>query len=715
MTELSAATVPDGRRHSWLERLIAAPELQVRALVEGDADIHPLDRAEPTDAAATPLFGLADDDVAVRAFDDGTLAALAIYRRELQATKGPRWERRAGAAFDLMLVVQRMRPRLTAVDLHRRFPFWNGWAETLVLDVGFDLRREYWRALALTQDLAAGAGLEARRLRPFWLQICGDAGRRGRFDETYLTVGLLGLRRLPLDEDGANEEAALHGLARWAEAQRPTKKRFLKEWSILQGAFPRMPTYWEGLVAKVLAAAEDALARKTDNRVSTFEAAGWWRSELDPVRGAVFDLQRGDSQPPDPRRREDILRNIGNGAPFRQLKGSIDAYVAADARHASRTGDTFYVVRTACNIGMRLLRGGDEPAARAEKARDLAQLALRFEPFNVFAWALWRDALAAMGEWEAAELLGWEAVRRFPENEQWRNQLASLLADRLDRATEAETLLRETMRLFPDDVVARTQLALLLADRLDRATEAETLLRETMRQFPDDVVARTELASIVGRDAARLGEALKIVDEALGIDGNNRVALDLKRQFEQGRPVGRRGPRRAPPRPAAAPSGRAAVLPADISATARARRALFYFRNGPSGAAAEARRRLSDDENLAYARYLAAAFGETAPSLDDTALAVAFLAATKAPGYDALRALVERAFGTDRFVIRLAGAMRGDEAAAAEIRSWLAEPANEANPHETGLRTLAAKPRAAIPMELLADMLAASQGAAFAA
>lgn len=687
MNSMEAAATIAPRRHAWLERLVAAPEVEVRALVEGTADIHPFGRAEPSDAAATLLFGLSGDDPASRAFDKGALAALETYRATLSRLEGIQWDRIALAALDLVTVIQRLAPRGAVIDLHRRFPYWNNWAETLVVNNGFDMRREYWRVLALTQDIAEEAGLEGRRLLPFWLNICGEAGRRGAYDETYLTVGLLGLRRLPLDEeDDANEEAALHGLARWAEAQRPDKKRFLREWRVLEGAFPSDPTFWTPLVAKVLDSVEAELDRRTKHAQSTFLAADWWREEVELTPGAKVAIPDSSIGPPDRSLHETVLDGIKNERPFRTLKLQIAGLITKHERYAARTGDTFYFMRTACNIGMALLKGGDEPIKRAEKARDLALLALRFESSDVYAWALWRRSLVAMGHLDAAELVGWESVR-----------------------------------LFPEDAQQRTQLALLLCDRLGRAGEAETLLRDTMRLFPDNVVARVQLAEIVGRERKRLAEAIAILDGALEIEPDKLNAKGMKQRFSQGRTS------KPPPvsSTAANPSDKAGgdsdTLPPDIAATARARRALFRFRSGQTDAVAEVRRILDEDENLAYARYVAAAVGERATSPDDTVLAAAFLAAEKAGSAAALRPFLDRAHGFDAVIVSMAGAARGDEDAASRVQDWLAESANDLLPRATGVRAVVVRLWAsirsliAIPMDLLADMLAASLGTVLAA
>jgi len=717
---MDAATTLAPSRHPWLDRLIADPVAQVRALAEGTASIHPYGRAEPSDAAATVLFGLGPDDPAVTPFDRGALEVLTQTRAATAGAQGAQRDRIALAAFHLMTVVKRLAPRNTVINLHRRFPFWNGWAETLIVDRALDLRREYSRALALTQDIAADAGLASRRLLPFWLDMCGEAGPHGRYDESYLTVGLLGLRSLPLGEEGANEEAALHGLARWADAQRPAKARFLREWHVLEGAFPRDPTFWTDLVARVLASVEEEIARLTKNARDTFPAAIWRREDVEAVRGQKVQTRVG-VEPAPPWEWQAILEGMRDGEAFRALAPKIDAVVRKNERYAMRTGDTLYLVRTACNIGMRLLRQrGDAPERRAAKARELARLALRFEPANVYAWALWRDALADEGYLEAAELIGWETIRRFPENPQWRNQLALLLADRLGRPQEAESLLRETMRLFSDDVVARTQLALLLADRLGRPQEAESLLRETMRLFSDNVVARTQLADVIGRDSARVGEAIAILNEALVIEPTNRIAQNMKRRFERGRTS--RLPEAIAPPAVVAPAPAAAEvsdLPPELAGTARLRRALFHVRTAPTEAREAAKREvealLQGDENFAYARYVAAAAGVTEPAADDTLLAAAYLAAAREGSATALQPVLERARGIDGVVIVMARASRGDEDAAARLKVWLAEPANDLSPRDLGLRDIAARAKAPLPTDLVGDMLAASLGVALAA
>ncbi|MBS0532416.1 MAG: hypothetical protein JSR72_00025 [Proteobacteria bacterium] len=684
---MDAVTAEAPLRHPWLDRLIAAPAAEVRALAEGTANIHPYRRAEPSDAAAALLFGLGADDPAIKAFDQGTLETLAQFRAATGRSDRDEFSRIALAALELMTVVQRLAPRETVIDLHRRFLYWNAWAETLVLDRGLDLRREYWRALALTQDFAAEASLAPRRLLPFWLDICGEAGRRGRYDESYLTVGLLGLRSLPLgEEEAANEEAALHGLARWADAQRPTRKRFLREWHVLEGAFPRNPTFWTNLVARVVSSVEEEIARQTNNARKTFDAAEWWRDDVDAVQGAHIEPRSDELDPPPRALREALLADISADRPFNTLESRLNTLMQRHERYATRTGDTFYLVRTACNIGMQLLRGDDLPERRAAKARDLAQLALRFEGSNVYAWALWRDALAAEGHLEAAELLGWETVRRFPENLQWRNQLALLLARKSEKSQEAEGLLRETIGLCGNDK-------------------------------KNNVVAHTQLANLVGRETGRLKEAITLLEEALKIEPTDEVAQSMKLRFQIGQTSS--SPQHVTRAAPTVVGNGLTNLPATLAASGRMRRALFLVRTATPETREVAQREvkaiLGEEESLAYARYLAAAAGIVEPASDDGVSAVAYLAVAKEGSAEALRRFDTRLQGLESIVIGLGGASRGDEVAATSIKTWMAEPANDLSPRDLGLRAVAARVVAPLPPDFVGDMLAASLGTAMAA
>ena len=331
-------------RHPWLEQLIASPSAEVRALAEGCADVHPLGRAEPGDAAVTLLFGLSADDPAVEAFDDGALGALEFYRKQTPRLRGAAWDRNALAALDLMRAIQRLRPRRTVADLHKRFAYWNNWAENVVVDTGLDLRREYWRALALTQDVASQFGLAPA---PLVSVLAGKHLRRRRVAGALRR--LLSDRRLagaaPFAarrgrEKHANEEAAAFGLARWAAAQLPSKPRFLREWRVLEGAFPRDPAFWTPLVGRVIGSVEktSCIIRPSDPG-SPFAAAQWWREDVN-VGDNVRSKAPGEASPPDASLLDFVLEAMRKARPYRTLQSRIAklirparALCVADGRH----------------------------------------------------------------------------------------------------------------------------------------------------------------------------------------------------------------------------------------------------------------------------------------------------------------------------------------------------------------------------------------------
>jgi hypothetical protein len=227
------------RQAPWLEALIDAPAPALRDLLSGGASLGPLSAAEPEDAVHDLIAPLAADDPAREALDSACLEVLEDFRRSIIHRQGDEFSIGINELYRLVSIITRLLPTRTVADLHARYPLWHGFFEAFVIDRGFDLRREYYRILALSQEIAAEAGHQARRLMPLWLTICGESGGAGAFDDSYLRVGLLGLRRLPLGEEfSANEDFVLQGLARWAASTEPSEAEFIREWRVLEGDYP---------------------------------------------------------------------------------------------------------------------------------------------------------------------------------------------------------------------------------------------------------------------------------------------------------------------------------------------------------------------------------------------------------------------------------------------------------------------------------------------
>lgn len=596
----------------WKAQLRDDGEAALRSLLNGAASLGRLSAAEPEDAVDAILGSEARGSEVVRGFDRGCAELLEEFRSTLMQQEGRSFRIELAKLATLVTIIRRLLPEQTVVDLHRRYVLWGGFFENFAVDRGLDLRREYLRILANSQDVAADHGLEPRRLMPLWLSVCAESGDAGRYDTSYLRVALLGLRRLPLGDDfDANEDFALQGLARWAVTQRPSAAAFEREWRILEGDFPRDAGFWTDRVQAAITAAERELSERTKGAEATFPIAAWWREDVDihpeerSVSNIVFSAQpvpMGEWKP--------VLNSAEQ--PLDQIRPRIETIVRRQQRYAEVSGDVFYLVRTACNFGMRLVENGasDERVERGALAVSLATLAFEYDPVNVFAWSLMRDALAASGRIADAELVGWEAIRRFPENYQWRTQLATVLAGHSGKLEEAAALLRETIELFPGELFTREQLATLLSDDLQRTDDARNILTSAISE----------------------GVA-------------NDVTHSLLQKLEQGRTL-----RRSRPQPARVEDTSSLTL-----STAAARRQLFLFETGLSSDDA-LRAFLADTPQDSYATYVSERAGLSDVPFK-TNFAIAFEDALEQAEPSALRALVAHARPMERAIIEEAVAV----------------------------------------------------------
>jgi tetratricopeptide (TPR) repeat protein len=493
-------------RHPWIARFESAPERAFADLLSGYAEIHPYERADAPDAARM-LFGPLDpDDTAREALGPAILAWLEIRRKELLPAARPKLQRRVREICEAFEIVALLDVADAAVELRRNLMRWNDWVAGLALSTTRDARAEYWRMLALTQPLvkkAASQDLGVGDLSWLWQRICRESG--GRLPRHYLSIGLLGLRRLP-ENEGGSEVPWVAGLAQWALAQNPSAREFKAEWLALKPLYPRAPQRWRRMVAKLLSA--------PTYRNADIAPPGMWAVDIDfaPLSHANFVNVDTPLRSPSPQDCDRVIEEFANS--FERVGASIDKLLDRHRRYLNATGDAQYFVRAIHALGRAMIeRGGDNPRARARKAQALAREGLDWQPYDRYLWALWRDAFAADDAVEVAELIGWEMVRRDPTHVDARTQLATLLAD-LGKFDHAEMLLEETIDAFPDNAHARNQLAIVLVGALSKRDEAEALLRETIERFPNDAFARNELGELlILRD--RLPEATAVLDAAL--------------------------------------------------------------------------------------------------------------------------------------------------------------------------------------------------------
>ncbi len=673
-------------RHPWLDEFEQSPAKAFGDLLSGYAHVHPYERADAPDAARM-LFGpLAADDSARQALGPAILAWLEDRRRKPLPADPHKLQRHVREVCEAFEIMSLLPVADAAVELRRGFITWNEWVARLVMSPSRDGRAEYWRMLALTQPLVADTSpIEPHGLAPFWLQICTVSG--GRLPARYLTIGLLGLRRLPGAPLDGTETPWLAGLAHWALAQNPSPDAFLAEWRPLKQLYPHTPTRWRKHVAAVLTA---ELFKDAE-----IEPPHWWSADphFQPMKDAANTLVL---ELPPKEERERLLRTIQHDTVFSTVRPQIDRLVSKHRRYAEATGDSHFLVRTFTNLGMRLIQHGtDARTERARTAQELAKEALQWEPHNVFAWPLWRNSLAAEGALEAAELVGWEFVRRFPDDEKASNQLADFLAVRPDRRDVAEALYGETIQRFPDDPYARTQLAELLITE-GRIADAETVVATALASGAFDAVTYAIQARLKAHAGDEQG-ARRAIAEGLRIDSG----ITALRGFEARLNADRELPlvsRAFRPDESAATGVSRAAAPEDpflafATAQGRARRLRFRLESTNeelrSVARAEVERLLKDEPAFAYAELLAAR--ELIWDAEASALppvAVAFEAALASEDRQRLEALAKRVPRLEALIF-VARAVLGDEEAAAWVEHWLrGGPERSEEPAVTALRTL---------------------------
>ena len=514
-------------RHPWLEEFAHAPQAAFGELLAGYAKIHPYGRADPPDAARM-LFGpLPPNDPVRQKLGPAILGWLGQRRREAPPADRPRLQHWVAEICEAFEIVSFLEVADAAAELRQRFVVWNEWTAEFSLSPARDAHAEYWRMLALTQPLLSQAAAtdDPAGLAPLWLEICRQAG--GALPKRYLGIGLLGLRRLP-DSPAGSEAPWVAGLAHWALAQNPSDAAFRAEWLALKPLYPRTAERWRQLVGRLLA------TKAFQDR--GIEAPAWWRGDPDfaPMTREAYRVKGEPLRSPGPEACNAVMQLLDE--PWERVERAIEGLMQAEHRFLSATGDSQFFVRTMHRLGTALIeRGGDEPHARARKAQALAQEGIGWQPYRRHLWSLWRDALAADGALEAAELWGWEAIRRDPDHVDARTQLATLLAEGLGRPADAEALLRDTIAAFPQNPFARNQLATLLADGLGRPADAEALLRDTIAAFPQDPFARTQLAELLIA-ADRVTEAEAVTDAAFAAQavGEATYALRARLQTHRG-------------------------------------------------------------------------------------------------------------------------------------------------------------------------------------
>lgn len=474
--------------HPWIEEFLRDPKTALADFLAGYARIEPYNRAERPDAARMLFCAPGVPSQALSILDETLTDWLTAQRDNANAFELPaqmqRWLRQVSDGLRLTAVLSL---KNTSEMLRRQQPRWMSWLESLTHFDDIDVRANYLTTLALTQRIVPeGKDIKKFGLIPFWMSICEHSA--GSMPPYYLDIGLLGLRNAPESDGRGNERLWMTGLGRWAVVRRPSVEIFRQRWLALKSLYPRPPAHWRAPLQSTL--------RQSGLAALPAKIHEFWTEDvgLDSFQ-AERPSPRSALKTPPLEPVQELLTELDK--PIRQNVAAARRLIAERKRFADLTGESYYLVRSACNLGMRLLEGGvdSERIERGKLAVEFARGALSWKPDDAVIWAVYRDGLAAQGHYEIAELVGWEAIRLFPEDPHRRNQLALLLADLPGRDEEAERLLRETMERFPSGVVAMCQLASLFK-RQDRLDEAEALLKEAIRIAPENQAAPVQLLKL---------------------------------------------------------------------------------------------------------------------------------------------------------------------------------------------------------------------------
>ena len=488
----------------WGEALLKEPDDALDRILSGAGGRGSQQRAEPDDFLTDLLANQAHQENLARLKEglDKALLRWIEARSEWPPTRIVEFGPRAYAAqmADALAVAARLSLTETSGELIRNHVVWDDRFHALRRPGDIDVLREFDLVLAMHQT--------DMRFVPRWFAACEEAAWGSPFWQTRLTIGLLGLRKLPVTIGTEPEMMQATALARFAALGLSrgmnsdlVERTFRQRAGAMTTLYRRQVGYWQRLWREVLA----DLRGTSDSGVARLSS--WLGIAMVSDNGAAThraeqrQTSNGRVELPERRRREWLEQDIRD-TPYvdAHLFGKVRRLIREHWRYAFASGQSYYAVRTTANLCNQILRS-DADEQQVEQIHPWTLQAVEAEPGNPYTWDLWAKVLSVSGQVDAALSVRWESIRRFPENGVLRNSLAFLLAKQ-DRTILAEHLLRETMEDFRDDPFCRSILADLLI-RAGREEEAEHLLKETTQGFRRDTVSRHTLTLMLWRQGRR--------------------------------------------------------------------------------------------------------------------------------------------------------------------------------------------------------------------
>lgn len=364
--------------------------------------------------------------------------------------------------------------------------------------------------------------------------------RKGRPVE-HVRHALTGLRLMPANDQGAVERSVppqlLRGLVEFGEAlskeRQPSSIEWLQEIDYLTAVYPMSKDQWSRRFNQIVESREISPIVKN-----------WLEQRFpDALRTGGPKAAHLLRLPP----HVDELKVLLDQLPghMEEIRPHLKQVIAEHRRYCRESGDTYYLVRTFCFAGERLLQV--DPAW----ARELAHEAAIWEPHNDYTWALLGKALEQEGDWRRAEAVLWHARRRFPENPVSHTQLGHALLVH-GHADLGEAVYREAIQLFPGNPVCWGDLGhtLRVTGKLD---EAVAVYKEAQEFFHRNVVIANAIADILvalGRldeaeDAIAWAEKIVAKDDAR----NQQILARIRERLERARTGKQNVPQKLKSRP----------------------------------------------------------------------------------------------------------------------------------------------------------------------
>ena len=461
---------------AWLVALERDPDAAVADLFAGRCDRGQFSRLDDAEFLARALAEPGADPASRDRVDQGLshwLAACQAADAALRHSIGVQAHLyRLNEALAAIVLLKLPRSAHQLRDMHFAY---RRWLSQYDYGYGDGPYAGYWRALAATQV--------DRRFQKQWHDFVVRAEEH--YPSYALHIGLTGLRGLDLPSD-QRLLRLLNALLRraWRIGTEAAAAEFAKRLGAVAADMPMANDGWRGRVLRLLESieAEERAHQHSLTRLQAFQqvltqALKPWIGDIGLGRATALSVRVSHMPALDEFLR--VAQELRDRRPI-AIKHALDLFERHRA-YAEASGDAYFFVRTLCNLGHRLLQ---QPAVDGRTLDDLRALlwhALVWEPINPYPWSFWAELEQAEGREDVAEAVLWEAVRRFPENEPSRVELALLLQRRHERErtptllAEAEQLLREVVGRNSRDLPSRSELARLLA-RNGRATEGRELL-----------------------------------------------------------------------------------------------------------------------------------------------------------------------------------------------------------------------------------------------